>query len=106
MSPRTTSIFVPRRIGLSARRHGNEKQDSIFSIGSDGGRPLLQTMPNFGRGQSVADACKGTRIPRERREAPNPLYLPGVGEGSSYLATPFHPSGNRSPGAPDGGGCG
>jgi uncharacterized Zn-finger protein len=27
-------------------------------------------MPNFGRGQSVADACKGTRIPRERGEAP------------------------------------
>ena len=71
-----------RRIGLSARRHGNEKQDSISSIGSDGGRLLLQTMPNFARGQSVADACKGTRIPRERREAPNPLYLPGVGEGS------------------------
>src|SRR5258708_5583414 len=70
------------RIGLSARRHGNEKPDSISSIGSDGGRSLLQTMPNFGRGQSVADACKGTRIPRARREAPNPLYLPGGGEGS------------------------
>jgi hypothetical protein len=60
---------------VSVRRYGNEKQDSISSIGSDGGRSLLQTMPNLGRGQSVADACKGTRIPRERREAPNPLYL-------------------------------
>src|SRR6202158_6139858 len=63
-------------------------------------------MPNFGRGQSVADACKVTRIPRELREAPNPHYLPGAGEGSSDLATPFHPSGDGSPGAPDGGGRG
>ena len=61
---------------------------------------------DFGRGQSVADACKGTRIPRELREAPNPHYLPGSGEGSSDLATPFHPSGDGSPGAPDGGGRG
>ena len=61
---------------------------------------------DFGRGQSVADACKGTRIPRELREAPNPRYLPGAGEGSSDLATPFHPSGDGSPGAPDGGGHG
>ena len=30
-------------------------------------------MPNFGRGQSVAHACKGTRIPRERHEAPIPI---------------------------------
>src|ERR1700704_861325 len=67
---------------------------------------VTATMPNFARGQSVADAWKGSRIPRERREAPNPLYLPGVGEGPRYLATPFHPSGDRSPGAPDGGGCG
>jgi hypothetical protein len=43
----------------SARRYGNEKQDSISFIGSDGGRSLLQGMPNLG-GQSVADACKGT----------------------------------------------
>src|ERR1700730_8106056 len=63
-------------------------------------------MPNLGRGQSVADPCKGTRIPRERREAPSPHYLPGAGEGSSDLATPFHPSGDGSPGAPDGGGHG
>src|SRR6266851_7404541 len=63
-------------------------------------------MPNFGRGQSVADAGKGARIPRERRETPNPHYLPGAGEGSSDLATPFHPSGDGSPGAPDGGGRG
>src|SRR5713101_4990991 len=63
-------------------------------------------MPNLGRGQSLADACKVTGIPRERREAPNPHYLPVAGEGSSDLATPFHPSGDGSPGAPDGGGCG
>src|SRR5580700_5903914 len=63
-------------------------------------------MPNFGRGQSVVDACKGTRIPRKLREAPNPHYLPGAGEGSSDLATPFYPSGDGSPGAPDGGGRG
>jgi hypothetical protein len=43
-------------------------------------------MPNFGGGQSVADACKGTRIPRELREAPNSHYLPGAGEGSSDFA--------------------
>src|SRR6202040_1581127 len=52
------------------------------------------------------DACKGTRIPRELREAPNPHYLPGAGGGSSDLATPFNPSGDGSPGAPDGGGRG
>src|SRR3984893_7385489 len=63
-------------------------------------------MPNFGRGQSVADASKATRTPRELREAPNPNYLPGAGEGSSDLATPFYPSGDGSPGAPDGGGRG
>src|SRR5271170_3825776 len=62
-------------------------------------------MSNFGRGQSVADACS-TRIPREPREAPNPHYLPGSGEGSSDLATPFHPAGDGSPGASDGGGRG
>ena len=61
---------------------------------------------DFGRGQSVADACKVTGIPRERREAPNPHYLPGADEGPSDLATPFHPSGDGSPGAPDGGGRG
>jgi hypothetical protein len=54
--------------------------------------------------RSVADACKGARIPRERREAPNHHFLPGVGEGSSDLATPFHLSGDGSPAAPDGGG--
>ena len=63
-------------------------------------------MPSFGRGQSVADACKDTGIPRELREAPNSHYLPGAGEGSSDLATPYHPSGDGSSGAPDGGGRG
>ncbi len=64
-------------------------------------------MPSFGRGQSVAHPCKGARIPRGSREAPNPPCLPGAGEGSSDLAAPFHPSGDRSPGAPDGAGrCG
>src|SRR6202045_3822975 len=63
-------------------------------------------MPSFGRGQSVADACKDTGIPRELREAPNSHYLPGAGEGSSDFAAPFHPSGDGSPGAPDGGGRG
>src|ERR1700730_18328712 len=63
-------------------------------------------MPNLGRGQSLADACKVAGIPRERREAPNPHYLPGADEGPSDLATPFHPSGDGSPGAPDGGGRG
>jgi len=62
---------------------------------------LPQTLPNFGSGRSVADARKGARIPRERREAPNPHYLPGAGEGSSDLATSFHPSGDASPGALD-----
>src|SRR6266436_2165986 len=63
-------------------------------------------MPSYGRGQSVVNACKGARISRERREAPNPHYLPGASEGSSDLATPFDPSGDRNPGAPDGGGRG
>jgi hypothetical protein len=67
--------------------------------------PIVK-MPNFGRGQSVADACKGTRIARERREAPSSHYLPGAGEGSSDRAAPFHPSGDGSPGVPDGGGRG
>ena len=43
---------------------------------------------------------------RKRREAPNPHYLPGAGDRSSDIATPFHPSGNGSPGAPNGGGRG
>src|ERR1700730_16138657 len=63
-------------------------------------------MPNFRRGQSGADACKRACISRKRREAPNPHYLPGAGERSSDIATPFHPSGDGSPGAPDGGGRG
>jgi hypothetical protein len=33
-------------------------------------------------------------------------YSPGAGEGSSDLATPFNPSGEGSPGAPNGGGRG
>jgi hypothetical protein len=49
---------------------------------------------------------KGACISRKRREAPNPHYLPGAGERSSDIATPFHPSGDGSPGAPDGGGRG
>jgi hypothetical protein len=57
-------------------------------------------------GQSVAHARKGTRIPGELCEAPNSHYLPGAGEGSSDFATPIHPSGDGSPGAPDGGGRG
>src|SRR5438270_13941858 len=35
-----------------------------------------------------------------------PITYLGADEGSSYLATPFHPSGDGSPGAPDGGGGG
>jgi hypothetical protein len=50
-------------------------------------------MPHLGRGRSVADARKGARIPRERREATNPRHLLGAGEGSSDLATPFPPTG-------------
>ncbi len=60
----------------------------------------------LGGGKSVAHTCKGTRIPRELREAPNSHYLPGAGDGSSDFAAPFHPSGDGSPGAPDGGGRG
>ena len=44
---------------------------------------------DFGRGQSVADAFKGTRIPRELRDAPNSHYLPGAGEGTSDFAAPI-----------------
>src|SRR5205085_10064053 len=62
--------------------------------------------PSFGERTIDADACTGARIPRKRREVPNPHHLPGADEGSSYLATPFHPSGDGSPGAPDGGGRG
>ena len=49
-------------------------------------------MRDFRRGQAGAAACKGACISRKRREAPNPHYLPGVGERSSDIATPFHPS--------------
>jgi len=38
-----------------------------------------RALPNLGGGRSVADARKGARIPRERREAPNPRYLLGAG---------------------------
>src|ERR1700720_4508156 len=58
------------------------------------------------RGKSGVDSCKGTCISRKRRETPNPHYLPGVGERSSDIATAFHPSGDGSLGAPDGGGRG
>ena len=36
-------------------------------------------IPNLGRERLNADARKGARIPRERREAPNPRYLLGAG---------------------------
>ena len=35
-------------------------------------------MLNLGIARLVANACKGARIPRERREAPNPRYLLGA----------------------------
>jgi hypothetical protein len=44
--------------------------------------PLPRTMPNFERGRSDTHACKGARIPRERRGAPTPHYLTEAGEGS------------------------
>src|ERR1700730_17967367 len=52
------------------------------------------------------NACRGACISRKRREAPTPHYLSGAGGRSSDIATPFHPSGDRRPGAPDGGGRG
>jgi hypothetical protein len=48
------------------------------------------------RGQSVPTPAR-VRIHRERREAPNPDYLSGAGEGSSDLAAPFDPSLDGSP---------
>jgi hypothetical protein len=99
-----------KRIGIKECSPVEVLDDPVVGVvtmsdGADRQCPIV-TMPDFGRGQSVADACKGTRVPQERREASNPHYLPGAGEGSSELATPFHPSGDGSPGAPDGGGRG
>ena len=34
-------------------------------------------MPDLGRERLIAEACRGARIPRERREARNPRYLLG-----------------------------
>jgi hypothetical protein len=47
-------------------------------------------MLNFGRGPSVADECKGARIPRERREAPNPFGCKLTGQALQLMvqATP------------------
>src|SRR5690349_16035308 len=47
-------------------------------------------MLNLGRGPSVADECKGARIPRERREAPNPFGCKLTGQGLHLMvqATP------------------
>jgi hypothetical protein len=42
-------------------------------------------MPNLGREQPVADACKGARIPRERREAPNPHYYQDLAKALQIL---------------------
>ena len=48
-------------------------------------------------GEDNSDACEGAGIPRERREAPNPHYLPGAGEDFTYFTTPFDPTTNGSP---------
>src|ERR1700730_18093399 len=103
---RDSRPFVRRSASRRRRSRARLSEPSDFrrSAAQD---QVAWVLPSYvGRGQSVADACKGPRIPQERREPTNPHYLPGAGEGSSDLATPFHPSGDGSPGAPDGGGRG
>jgi len=58
-------------------------------------------MPNLGRERLIADARKSARIPRERREAPNPRYLLESAKALQISSPHSHPSG-RSPGSPDG----
>src|SRR5215472_11567428 len=96
---------LPRRIARYPRRHpghhlGRRRDGLCYGVrGRDArGKEIVVeqsglirigtarevTMPdrdmvNLGRGRLVADACKGARIPRERREAPNPRYLLGAG---------------------------
>ena len=69
--------------GVRGRDEGRQivvEQSGPIRIVTARRRPCpIVTMPSFGRGQSVADACKGTRIPRELREAPNSHYLSGAG---------------------------
>ena len=47
-------------------------------------RPIVT--PNSGERTIGCRRMQGAGIPRERREAPNPNYLPGADEGSSDLA--------------------
>src|SRR6516165_4502945 len=107
---RGTGSSDPFRSSGESTNHRFLETDRRGAVWADQDRQREEvTTPNrhnaeLGGGQSVADA--GTRIPRELREAPNSHYLPGACEGSSDFAAPFHPSGDGSPGAPDGGGRG